>query len=121
MRQARRDLDHARLSAEAGDHEWACFAAQQAAEKAVKALFQSLHREAWGHTVHKLLQALPEERRPPEDLVDRARRLDRHYILTRYPNGFETGAPADFYIPDDARTAIADGEAIVAFCSDHLA
>lgn len=38
MRQARRDLRHARNSLESEDYEWACFAAQQAAEKAVKAL-----------------------------------------------------------------------------------
>jgi HEPN domain-containing protein len=36
--QAERDLEHARESAAAGRHEWACFAAHQAGEKAVKAL-----------------------------------------------------------------------------------
>jgi len=38
MKQALKDLSHARLSLENGDFEWACFAAQQAGEKAVKAL-----------------------------------------------------------------------------------
>ncbi len=46
--QARRDLAHAQHSVEAGDYEWACFASQQAAEKAVKAVFQKQNREAWG-------------------------------------------------------------------------
>jgi HEPN domain-containing protein len=36
--QAERDLDHARSSQKEGRHEWACFAAQQSAEKAIKAL-----------------------------------------------------------------------------------
>ena len=36
--QAERDLDHAISSQKEGRHEWACFAAQQSAEKAVKAL-----------------------------------------------------------------------------------
>ncbi len=36
--QALRDLEQAEDSRKAGRHEWACFAAQQAAEKAVKAL-----------------------------------------------------------------------------------
>jgi len=39
LRQALRDLEHAKRSVELGDYEWACFAAQQAAEKAVKALY----------------------------------------------------------------------------------
>jgi len=38
LRQAHRDLEQAEDSRRTGHHEWACFAAQQAAEKAVKAL-----------------------------------------------------------------------------------
>ena len=41
LRQARLDLDHARLAAREGHPEWAVFAAQQAAEKACKALHMS--------------------------------------------------------------------------------
>ncbi|MGB9919697.1 MAG: HEPN domain-containing protein [Moorellales bacterium] len=59
MRQAEADLRHAKNSLDAGDHDWACFAAHQAAEKAVKAVFQKLHLDAWGHTVSVLLANLP--------------------------------------------------------------
>jgi HEPN domain-containing protein len=38
IRQAQRDLTHARNALEDGDFEWSCFACQQAAEKAVKAV-----------------------------------------------------------------------------------
>ena len=120
-RQAERDLSHARHSLEAGDHEWACFAAQQAAEKAIKALYQRLHMEAWGHVVHRLLEALPPEHRPDAILVDAGRRLDRFYIPARYPNGFASGAPGDFFTEADARSAIADAEAILEHCSHYLA
>ena len=41
LAQAERDLDQARASRNDGRHEWACFAAQQSAEKAVKALHLS--------------------------------------------------------------------------------
>jgi HEPN domain-containing protein len=44
LRQAERDLEHAHHALEDGDYEWAAFAAQQAAEKAVKALYQRLAR-----------------------------------------------------------------------------
>ena len=59
LRQAKRDLEHARRALEDGDYEWSCFAAQQAAEKAVKALYQKLGADAWGHSVSMLLSNLP--------------------------------------------------------------
>ena len=57
--QAVRDLEQAQDSQKAGRHEWACFAAQQAAEKAVKALHLHQGQEAWGHVIARLLQQLP--------------------------------------------------------------
>lgn len=120
-RQAQRDLRHARNALNSGDYEWACFAAQQAAEKAVKAVYQRLHMEAWGHVVHRLLEELPSTHLPGVELVDAGRRLDRFYIPARYPNGFASGAPGDFFSAADAASAIADGEAILDFCSHHLA
>ena len=36
LAQAERDLEQARSSQDEGRHEWACFAAQQAAEKALE-------------------------------------------------------------------------------------
>jgi len=44
MDQAVGDLEHARSDRERGFYEWACFSAQQAAEKAVKAVFR---RQGW--------------------------------------------------------------------------
>ena len=38
LAQAEKDLEQAKSSQAGGRHEWACFAAQQSAEKAVKAL-----------------------------------------------------------------------------------
>ena len=120
MRQAVKDLEHAKRSAEQGDYEWACFAAQQAAEKAVKALYQKISIEAWGHSVSRLLQALPSEVRPPEELVNGAKELDRHYVPTRYPNFHPEGAPLDYYTEQDARRAIEHAERILEFCRSKV-
>jgi HEPN domain-containing protein len=119
-RQAQRDLAHARNAMEDEDFEWSCFAAQQAAEKAIKALYQHLHQEAWGHVVHQLLEMLPKDIAASDELVDRGKRLDRHYVPTRYPNGFASGAPGDFYTSEDAGQAIEDAEVIHEFCARHL-
>src|SRR5437867_3776272 len=64
LRQAEADVRHARNSREMGDYEWAAFASHQAAEKAIKGVFQKLHLEAWGHAIGLLLGHLPEGLRP---------------------------------------------------------
>ena len=119
FRQAEADLRHARHGVEDGDFEWAAFAAHQAAEKAIKALFQKLHLDAWGHALSLLLGSLPESV-AAAPLLDAAKRLDKHYIPTRYPNGFERGAPVDFYTRGEAEQAIADAEEIVGFCGGQI-
>lgn len=121
LRQAKRDLTHARNAAEDGDYEWSCFAAQQGAEKAVKAVYQRLGAVAWGHSVTMLLTNLPEIHRPPETLVDQGKALDKHYIATRYPNGFERGAPMDYYTCPEAERSIQDARTIIHFCENILA
>ncbi len=120
FRQAEADLRHAGNSVKAGDYDWASFASQQAAEKAIKALFQHLHLDAWGHVLSALLNSLPEAVRPDAALIDRARQLDKHYIPTRYPNGFERGAPVDFYTKKEALEAIGDAEAILEYCRSKI-
>ena len=121
FRQAEADLRHARRALDDGDHEWACFAAQQAAEKAAKAAHAALGQEAWGHVVTELLDALKPHAPTIDDaLLDRARALDKLYIPTRYPNGLAGGAPTDFYTKPEAERAIADAEAVLAVCRTML-
>lgn len=115
LRQALKDLEHARRSLEAGDYEWACFAAHQAAEKGVKALYQALGIEVWGHSVSRMLSNLPESLRPGGDLIDKAKELDRHYIPTRYPNFHSEGAPMDYYTRSDAEKAIMHASEVIEY------
>ena len=97
LNQATRDLEQAEDSRKGGRHEWACFAAQQAAEKAVKALHLHLGQEAWGHVVARLLRELPATAQAPESLVEKAQVLDTAYIPSRYPNSHPEGAPFEHY------------------------
>jgi HEPN domain-containing protein len=120
LRQAERDLAHARLAESGGDYEWACFAAQQSAEKAVKALFIKINCTAWGHSVSALLQQLPEPSQADEKLIIAGKELDKHYIPARYPNSYPQGAPLDYYTKEEARRAIDHSEQIFAFCKGLL-
>jgi HEPN domain-containing protein len=120
FRQAEADLQHARHSLDVSDFEWSCFAAHQAAEKALKAVFLKLGQDAWGHTLSALIGNLPETSNLPPELIDYARVLDKYYIPTRYPNGFDSGAPTDFYTFNEAEGAINRAEAILEFCRDQI-
>ena len=119
--QALRDIEQAEDSRKAGRHEWACFAAQQAAEKAVKALHLYMHQEAWGHVIAKLLKELPESVNIPEDLIDKARVLDNFYIPPRYPNSHPEGAPFEHYGPLQSGEAIRYAREIIEFVRNKMA
>ena len=121
LRQAVRDLEQAEDSRGSGRHEWACFAAHQAAEKAVKALHLALGQEAWGHVVATLLAELPAARAAPAELVERARVLDNFYVPSRYPNGHPAGAPFEHYGPLQSEQGIAYAREIVEFCRPQVA
>jgi HEPN domain-containing protein len=94
--QAERDLQLARTARDAGHHEWSAFASHQAAEKAIEAMYQQMHA------------------------MEKAMVLDLHYIPTRHPNGFERGAPMDYYSRKDAGEAISNAEAIIEFYQNHI-
>lgn len=121
LKQGQRDLEHARRAMDDGDYEWTCFAAQQGAEKAVKALYQKAGGAAWGHSVTSLLEALPEPWQVDDELLDAARELDKHYIPPRYPNAHPEGAPYEYYTKGEAERAIANADRVIRFCADILA
>lgn len=121
FRQAEADLQPARHSMADGDYEWSCFAAHQAAEKALKTVFPKRGLDAWGHTLTVLIGNLPESGwQPSESLINYARVLDKYFIPTRYPNGFDSGAPTDYFTEEESRQAIQQAEAILAFCRHQI-
>lgn len=117
MAQAKRDLEHAAKDVADGYYEHACFEAQQAAEKAVKAAYMRFHADAWGHRVARLLEELDVgPLRPSPDLIDDAKLLDQYYVPTRYPNGFESGAPLEFFTREQAADAVRRADRIIRWC-----
>lgn len=117
--QAERDLEQAWSSRREERHEWACFAAQQAAEKAVKALHLALGQEAWGHMVAKLLVELPVE--VDSLMIEKGRVLDNLYVPTRYANGHPEGAPFEHFGSLQSEEAIRYAGEIIEFVRTRLA
>ena len=117
--QSKRDLEQARSSQAEGRDEWACFAAQQAAEKAAKALHLFLGQEAWGHVISRLLSELPFA--VPQDLIRKGMVLDNFYLPTRYANGHPEGAPFEHYGNLQSDEAIRYAGEIVEFVRAQMA
>lgn len=117
FRQAQRKLSSARWDIEGRFYEDACFSAQQAAKLAAKALLESQGRIEIGHSVYQLLQKVGSV---PQGILRAAQVLDRYYIPTRYPNGFPSGAPMDFYDQLTAEDAVRYAETILGFVGAQL-
>lgn len=111
------DLEHAESDLRGGFHNWACFSAQQSAEKAIKAAFQRMGAEAWGHSATDLLRELSKSRAVPQKLIEGALELDKAYIPARYPNAHPSGSPRNLYTKEEARRLIEHAEKILKFCS----
>ncbi len=115
LSQAQADVRAAEGSLSLGVFEWACFQAQQAAEKALKALWFYHGEDPWGHSVSKLVADFPEQtiRTQLQAFGDRAKALDKLYIPTRYPNGLPGLTPSQAFTESEARAAIGIAREIV--------
>ncbi|MCM8761938.1 MAG: HEPN domain-containing protein [Candidatus Omnitrophica bacterium] len=120
LRQAEKDLRHAKNSLKCKDYEWTCFSAQQTAEKALKSVYNKKNMEAKGHSILGLLKGLEELYKIPGRFYSYARILSRYYIETRYPNGFPEGAPMDYFDKEMAEEAINATEEILQWCKGLL-
>jgi HEPN domain-containing protein len=119
LNQAERDLRQAEASLRDWFNEWACFASQQAAEKAVKGLILSLHGEPRGNSVASLIDALPENVRP-NHLRDEALELDQAYIPSRYPNAHPVGHPGTAYTRKMGERLIEYSRQIIIHCQQQV-
>ncbi|MCC7352115.1 MAG: HEPN domain-containing protein [Anaerolineae bacterium] len=107
FRQAVHDLDAARHTARGGFYFAACFHAQQAAEKALKACrYAQGEQIVLGHSVFRLAEACGTKDPRFANLAHECGRLDTFYIPTRYPNGLPESIPAEVYTAADADLAL---------------
>ena len=120
--QGKRDYERALIDVQYRYYEWACFTLQQSAEKVIKALGLARGLTLWGHSLTEMLKWIEQETgiEVPAAILDQARRLDLYYIPPRYPNGFASGKPADYFTEAQAREALDAADQIIRFCERHL-
>ena len=115
------DLGFARYAFDGGHYNQACFIAEQAAEKAVKAIAYGLgERRVRTHSLVEMIDRYAERARELVALRDLGRALDVHYVGARYPNGQSEGIPATTYTRPMAEEALEAAERIVAAASDRV-
>lgn len=118
--EAKKDLEHAKNDLASGFYNWACFSAQQGAEKAIKVVFKKMGAEAWGHSVAGLLKELSAKAEIKPALLEAGQELDKAYISSRYPDALPAGTPSQLYNRKEAERLIRHGDKIVEFCSNLL-
>jgi HEPN domain-containing protein len=113
--QAEADLRAAELSASGSANEWACFQAQQAGEKALKALLYGRgFTSIITHSLRRLVRECEALEASFSGLGEAARLLDQHYIPTRYPNGLdEELPPTRYYEKGDADACLRSARSIL--------
>lgn len=116
LKQGMRNIESAKGDMGEGDHEWACFKAQQAVELILKGFLRASGKIATGHSLIKLLQSIAEWGIVvPEDIKSCCRELDKVYIPARYPDAYAWGAPMDYYSADNAMDSIKCAEDVLSF------
>lgn len=121
LRQAADDYRFGRLALANEFNAQACFIAQQAAEKAVKAVAYHLGmRPIVGHSIHALLKRLNARGRVTERLLVLGGELDQYYIATRYPDALPGVTPSDAFSGAQARAALRAARRILSWAQAHL-
>lgn len=119
INQARHTLKASLDDQKAGNFNWACFKAQQAAEYTAKALLRGLGDSASGRSVFKLLDKFSEKGiNVPQAIETNARTLDIHYIPSRYPNAYPEGSPYEFYEESHSVSAARAAKEIIEFVEE---
>lgn len=122
LTQSHADLAAARSSIVSGHFEWASFQAQQAGEKALKALWYHHAMDPWGHSLARLILEMPnkEIRQALESLIEPAKSLDKLYIITRYPNGLPALTPSEVFTRSEAEQAVEMADKIIAVVTELM-
>lgn len=106
--QAEFDFNQAKKLFGENNFSYTCFFAEQSAQKSLKAFL--LYKDKRFVTIHSVGVLLEEAAKLEESFIpfiDEGKRLDRHYIASRYPDALpEPAIPAESYVWSEAKEAL---------------
>jgi HEPN domain-containing protein len=110
LKKSEKDLDNAKYNHKGKRYDLAAFLAQQAAEKALKALYIKKFSELW--KIHDLVK-LGEKITAPKEILVYCENLNQHYVATRYPVEAE-------YSEQDSAEAISESEKVIEWVRETI-
>lgn len=117
LHQAENDLKWAEHSLSGGFFSQTCFIAQQAGEKALKALCFVLGFDVIkSHSLVQIIKSL----KINGEMENLAKELDLYYISGRYPEAFPAGAPCQMFTEDQAIRAFEKAKKLVALATEKI-
>jgi len=120
LAQAQRDLAVAHLSFDADQYEWCAYQAQQAAEKALKALLRFHSYETRGHALLRLREVVQRFLKVSPELIAAAQELDQHYFRARYPDSLSSGYPGQAYDDSLGAECLRNATTIIEFVTQNI-
>lgn len=101
LEEAKNDFEAALVLHEAKIFNSAVFHLQQSVEKTLKSILYFYDAQPWGHSLIELIKHLQKIGQSQyTQFLNAARRFDRHYIASRYPDALPGGSPSEAYDVD---------------------
>ena len=117
LHQAENDLQWAEHSLSGCFYSQTCFIAQQAGEKALKALCFVIGFDVIkSHSLVQIIKSL----KINGEMENLAKELDLYYISGRYPDAFPAGAPCQMFTKDQAERALEKAHRLVALAKEKI-
>ncbi|ACP48889.1 HEPN domain protein [Sulfolobus islandicus Y.N.15.51] len=120
LRQALEDLATAKDTITTGHYYASAFWAEQAAEKALKALLIAGGKIERTHDLNELLEIIKEEiGLSVEEIRSEIIKLTLHYTISRYPDAANT-IPYSLYSKEDAEELVKKAEKVIEWVKRNL-
>ncbi|MCD6563724.1 MAG: HEPN domain-containing protein [Thermoproteales archaeon] len=114
IRSAEKTLESTIADLEYRNYSWVCFKSHQAAEKSLKALLWGTGNPKIGHSLVSLLTYIKEMGIDiPKKIFEICSILSKYYMITRYPDTWESGIPEDYFTEKEAREALKYTEELI--------
>ncbi|HIE25912.1 TPA: HEPN domain-containing protein [Candidatus Poribacteria bacterium] len=114
--QSEEDFRTAELIIEVGRFYASVFFSQQAAEKALKALY--IYQKKLLPKTHNIVE-LASDLEAPDEVIEACQELNPDYVATRYVDA-ANGIPAQMYSRNSAITHLEYAKAVIAWTKKHL-